>query len=88
MRLDFSIVSLPGNGINLTEYIFIEPSQLFFTASNWSTEVVLLVDGKSKPSFLMLPCSRDSWDLQGCMHAWVTGCTYSYTVSDETDMRA
>ena len=54
MRLDFSIVSLPGNGINLTDYIFLEPSQLFFTASNWSTQVVLLVDGTSESSLLAL----------------------------------
>lgn len=48
MRLDFTIVSLPGNPINLTNYITIEPSEVYYTASNWSTEVVLLVDGTSE----------------------------------------
>ena len=48
MRLDFSIVSLPGNGINLTDFINLEPALVYFTASNWSTEVVLFVDGTSE----------------------------------------
>ena len=53
MRLDFTIVSLPGNVINLTEYIFIEPSQVFYTAANWTTQAVLLIDGESEP--LIIP---------------------------------
>ncbi len=48
MRLDFTIVSLPGNPINLTNYITINPSEVYYTAFNWSTEVVLLVDGTSE----------------------------------------
>ena len=48
MRLDFTIVSLPGNPINLTNFITIKPSEVYYTASNWSTEIVLLVDGTSE----------------------------------------
>ena len=55
MRLDFTIVSLPGNVINLTEYIFIEPRQVFYTAANWTNQAVLLIDGESE-SFIILPC--------------------------------
>jgi len=51
MRLDFSIDSLPGNPINLTDFIAVEPSTIYFTASNWSTEVVLLVNGESEHLF-------------------------------------
>ena len=53
MRLDFTIVSLPGNGINLTDFITVEPSFLYFTARNWSTEVVLFVDGTSESPVLL-----------------------------------
>ena len=48
MQLDFTIVSLPGNAINLTNYISIDPMRVYFTAANWSTEVVLLVNGESE----------------------------------------
>ena len=49
MRLDFTIVSLPGNVINLTDYIVIEPRQVFYTAANWTNQAVLLIDGESEP---------------------------------------
>ena len=58
MELDFTIVSLPGNPINLTNYITIEPSQVYYTASNWSTEVVLLVDGTSESTFSSIAPER------------------------------
>ena len=48
MQLDFTIVSLPGNAINLTNYISIDPMRVYYTAANWSTEVVLLVNGESE----------------------------------------
>lgn len=48
MQLDFTIVSLPGNAINLTNYISIDPMRVYFTAANWSSEVVLLVNGESE----------------------------------------
>lgn len=59
MELAFNIVSLPGNPINLTNYINIVPSTVYLTASNWSTEVVLLVDGQSAHSRLVTL----SWNL-------------------------
>ena len=60
MRLDFTIVSLPGNVINLTEYIFIEPSRVFYTAANWTNQAVLLIDGESEP-LVILPCASIPW---------------------------
>ena len=59
MRLDFSIVSLPGNPINLTNYITLQPSEVYYTASNWSTEVVLLVDGTSESPVFSVPSKRN-----------------------------
>ena len=56
MRLDFTIVSLPGNVINLTEYIFIEPAQVFYTAANWTTQAVLLINGESE--LIVIPSYR------------------------------
>ena len=56
MRLDFNIVSLQGNAINLTENIFIEPSTVFYTAANWTNQAVLLIDGESEP-LITLPFS-------------------------------
>ena len=71
MQLDFTIVSLPGNAINLTNYISIDPIRVYFTAANWSSEVVLLVNGESEfPACLAIksiavPHAREAHAIEG-----------------------
>lgn len=44
---DFAIDSLPGNPDNLTDYITISPSTVYWAANNFSSEVDLTIDTSS-----------------------------------------
>ena len=57
LTVRFSITSLPGNPINITDLITISPSELTFTPTNYTFEAPLLVSCKraQAPSEIMHP---------------------------------
>ncbi|EIE20478.1 trypsin-like serine protease [Coccomyxa subellipsoidea C-169] len=44
MTVDFAINSLPGNPVNVTDYIHIQPNRITFTSQNYSSEGTINVD--------------------------------------------
>ncbi|KAK9917572.1 hypothetical protein WJX75_005898 [Coccomyxa subellipsoidea] len=44
MTVDFNINSLPGNPVNVSDYITIQPNRIIFTAQNYSSEANIAVD--------------------------------------------
>jgi hypothetical protein len=53
MTVDFNINSLPGNPVNVSDYITIQPNRIIFTAQNYSSEANIAVDTAS--ALLALP---------------------------------
>lgn len=47
MTVDFNINSLPGNPVNVSDYITIQPNRIIFTAQNYSSEANIAVDTAS-----------------------------------------
>ncbi len=43
---DFSIESLPGNPINVSEYVTLRPNRLIFTPQNYSSEATITVNSQ------------------------------------------
>ena len=47
MTVDFNINSLPGNPVNVSDYITIQPNRIIFTEQNYSSEANIAVDTTS-----------------------------------------
>ncbi len=43
----FAIDSLPGNPVNVSEYVTIRPNRLVFVEANYTTEAILTVNTDS-----------------------------------------
>ena len=65
LTVRFSVTSLPGNPVNVTDLISITPSELSFTPANYTIEAPLLVSCKraQPPSNYPRPLPMCSTDL-------------------------
>ncbi len=61
MTVDFAINSLPGNPVNVTDYIHIQPNRITFTSQNYSSEGTINVDTTSAllslPTLMTISCN-------------------------------